>query len=257
MQEQTISIADYSHNFWIGCHKISDGCKFCYMYREQGARGIDASEIKRVSNQHFNKPKKFTGRANIFANSYSDFFLSDADDWRDDAWKVIRSTPQHIWTLITKRPENIKNRLPQDWGNGYSNVILGVTVESQDYLYRTDILRNIQVKSRMIMFEPLLFDINDINFEGFDWIIIGGESGNDYGAYKYRECRLEWIRNIIRQSNNSGVSIYVKQLGTYLAKHLEMSDTRGYLIDEFPADMRIRDYPEIILNNQELPGLFN
>lgn len=257
MQDYTNSMADYSHNFWIGCRKISDGCKFCYMYREQRARGIDASEIKRVSNQHFNKPKKYAGRVNIFANSYSDFFLSQADDWRDEAWKVIHATPQHIWTILTKRPENIINRLPDNWNSGYSNVILGVTVESQQYLYRTAVLRDIPAKSRMIMFEPLLSDINNINFNGFDWIVIGGESGNENGPYKYRECNLEWIKNIVQQSQIAAVSIYVKQLGSYLAKELNMSDTRGYLIDEFPKDIRIRDYPAIILNNQELPGLFN
>ena len=167
------------------------------MYREQGSRGIDVTYIKRLSDETFNKPKKLAGRKTIFTCSYLDFFITDADDWRDDAWKIIRATPQHIWIIITKRPENILYRLPGAWGNGCSNVILGVTVESDKYINRIDTLRTIQSASKLIIFEPLISDINNIDFTGIDWTIVGGESGD---RDKYRDCKLDWIRNIKTQA---------------------------------------------------------
>jgi protein gp37 len=219
------------------------------MYREQGNRDIDATIIKRVSDETFNKPKKLAGRQNIFTCSYSDFFISNADDWREDAWKVIRTTPQHIWIIITKRSENIMQRLPEDWGNGYKNVILGVTVESEKYLDRTDILRTIPAASRLVIFEPLISDISNINFTGFDWAIIGGESGINN---QYRECKVEWIRNIKVQAEQYNIKVFIKQVGTYMST----LSTHGSLLEELPEDLRIRDYPEIIMNNREYPGLF-
>ena len=121
--KDSVLFADYTHNFWIGCRKLSDGCKFCYLYREQGSRGIDATNIKRLSDETFYKPKKLAGRNTIFTCSYSDFFISAADDW-----KVIRATPQHVWIIITKGPWKILYRIPDDWESEYSNVILGITV---------------------------------------------------------------------------------------------------------------------------------
>ena len=219
------------------------------MYREQGNRGIDATNIKRISDATFNKPKKLAGRKTIFTCSYSDFFISDADSRRDDARKVIRSTQQHVWIIITKRPKYIINRLPKDWDNGYSNVILGVTVESDKYLNRIDILRTVPAASRLVIFEPLISDINNIDFSGIDWAIVGGESGD---RYKYRECKLDWIRNIKTQAEQQNVSVFVKQTGT----HLSTMSNHGSRLEELPADLRVRNYPDIIMNNRELPGLF-
>jgi protein gp37 len=79
----------------------------------------------------------------VFACSYSDFFMSEADPWRKDAWDLIRKTPNLIWQLTSKRTHLIAERLPADWGSGYPNVWLGTSVELKKHLHRLDDLRKI------------------------------------------------------------------------------------------------------------------
>ena len=78
-----------------------------------------------------------------------------------------------------------------------------------------------------------------------DWVIIGGESGNDTGKYRYRPCELEWIESIINQCNKFRIPVFVKQLGTHLAKEMKLSDRHGGNIDEFPEHLQIRQFPII------------
>jgi protein gp37 len=82
----------------------------------------------------------------VFTCSWSDWFHKDADPWRDDAWDVIRQTPTLIYQILTKRPERIKEHLPTGWRNGWDNVWLGVSVESNPYVGRADLLRAIPPK---------------------------------------------------------------------------------------------------------------
>ena len=94
---------DYSFNFWIGCRRFSEGCKNCYMFYAQQRRGLDPTQIKRCTTT-WGQPLEWQREAeqageskSVFACSYSDFFLTEADDWRDDAWALIRQTPNLIW----------------------------------------------------------------------------------------------------------------------------------------------------------------
>ena len=78
-----------------------------------------------------------------------------------------------------------------------------------------------------------------------DWVIVGGESGNETGLYRYRECKLEWIESIIDQCRSAGVPVFVKQLGTHLKKKLKLSDRHGGNIDEWQDHLRIREFPNV------------
>lgn len=89
--EDSVLFAGYTHNFWTGFLKLSDGCKFC------------STEIKHISDETFYKSKILAGRKTIFTCSYSDLFIPDSYELRDDACKVIRATKQHIWIIITNR----------------------------------------------------------------------------------------------------------------------------------------------------------
>ena len=138
MAEKTwIEWADATWNPWWGCHKVSTGCKNCYMFRDMKRYGRDANIVKRTSPSTFNSPLKWANnyvlraRARIFTCSYSDWFIEEADEWRNEAWDIIRDTPQFDYLILTKRPENIKDRLPKDWENGYPNVWLGISAENQ------------------------------------------------------------------------------------------------------------------------------
>jgi protein gp37 len=163
--ETHIQWTDATVNFWMGCKKVSPGCKFCYMYRDMAHYGRDPHAIVRCKDATFYQAMKWKKARKIFTCSWSDFFVEQADGWRADAWKVIRDTPQHIWQILTKRPERIKDHLPTDWGDGYPNVWLGASVESQEYAEkRIPELIGIPAIVRFLSCEPLLGPLDLTNY---------------------------------------------------------------------------------------------
>lgn len=251
MAEQTnIQWADATVNFWHGCHKVSDGCKFCYMYRDKARYGQDANTVIRSKPTTFNAALKWKEPKRIFTCSWSDFFIEEADTWRADAWDIIRRTPQHTWMILTKRPERIIDCLPRDWGAyGYPNVWLGVSIESVEELYRWDILESIPARIRFISYEPILGDIGAAFMHHPDWVILGGESGHSFGKWRYRPCELQWINDLAAYYIRRGIPLFVKQLGTGLARELGLADQHGGDISEWPEYLRIREFPYINTSN--------
>ena len=176
--------------------------------------------------QHGKLPPGIT----VFTCSLSDFFIADADPWRDEAWDIIRTTPTLTYQILTKRPVLIPRRLPPDWGDGWPNCWLGVTVESRAYLGRLDMLRRIPAAVRFVSLEPLLEDLGELDLRGFHWAIIGGESG----PKRRRTCEVEWIRNAVRQCEAQGVAIFVKQ------DSASLRGRQGRLPDRLPERGRLR-----------------
>lgn len=257
MRRTGIQWTDATVNFWHGCQKVSEGCKFCYMYRDKETLyGGDPTSVLRTSDSTFYKALSWKQPKRIFTCSWSDFFIDAADGWRSDAWDVIRSTPQHSWQILTKRPDRIRECLPPDWGDGYDNVWLGVSIENQKNFYRAVTLSKIPAKTRFISAEPLIEKLNLMPAEygssiidQFQWCIIGGESGNDFGNYRYRECKVEWIEHLIAQLSPTGVAVFVKQLGTHLSKELNLKDKHGGRMKEWAEHLRIRQFPQSSSNN--------
>src|SRR5690606_32040921 len=91
--------------------------------------------------------------------------------------------------------------------------------------------------------EPLHGELDRNQFtmllDFFQWVIVGGESGNETGKYRYRPCKLEWIELIIKNCRIYNVPVFVKQLGTHLSKELELKDRHGGDINEWPKHLRI------------------
>ena len=237
-----IQWTDATWNPWHGCTKVSPGCKYCYMFRDKERFKKDPTEVIRSAGK-FNEPLNWgkhpvNNGMRIFTCSWSDFFIEDADAWREEAWQIIKETPQFTYQILTKRPERIKDCLPADWGEGYPNVWLGVSIESP--------LVIIPAALRFISFEPLIGPISlfDHDVNGVQWAIIGGESGNENGKYKYRPCELHWIENLIDDMEMFGKQVFVKQLGTYLAKQGGLKDRHGGDWNEWPLDLQVRDIPE-------------
>ena len=225
MIKTNIKWTNYTHNFWSGCHKVSAGCKFCYMHRILDAKGVDANNVKRADDKYFYEPFWDKDGKLIFTCSMSDFFIEEADAWRDRAWLTIKNTPWHTWQILTKRPERIAECLPADWGeNGYPNVWLGVTVENQATINRIDQLIQIPANIRFVSAEPLIEEVNFIidgqnKLDYIDWIIIGAESGYEGGKHRYRMCKVEWMEKVVNDAKSTGhTKIFVKQMGSYLAK---------------------------------------
>ena len=247
METTKIQWTDSTINFWQGCRKVSDGCKFCYMHRDKERYGQDPTKISRTADATFKKALKWKDGRKIFTCSWSDFFIEEGDQWREDAWEVIRKTPQHIWQILTKRPERIAQCLPPDWGNGWDNVWLGVSIESPKYMHRAYTLAEIPARTRFISAEPLLDEL-DLSahlevLQKFHWCIVGGESGNETGKFLYRECRTGWIEKIIHDLADTDVAVFVKQMGTHIAKQSGYKDRHGGNWDEWPEHLRIRESP--------------
>lgn len=170
-----------------------------------------------IRTKNWTAPYKWNRRAlasrqryRIFTCSMSDYFHPGADDWRPDAWKVIRECDQLDWLILTKRPELIVERLPCDWGSGYPHVWLGVTCGLSSSLHRLDVLRTIPASIRWVSAEPLLgpIDFSPYLDGRFQWIITGCEQA---GAEKRRSMNLSWVREIADQCRHAGVAHFFKQ----------------------------------------------
>ena len=206
-EHSAIQWTDNTWNPWMGCKKVSPGCKFCYSYRQQTAWGMDPTEIRR-SKTKFYEPLKWRKPVKVFTCSWSDFFIEQADAWRDEAWEVIRKTPHLTYQILTKRPQNIKDRLPDNWGSGWPNVWLGVSVENEDYLWRVDALRTVFAVVRFISYEPALGQVDFTPYiRVIQWIISGGESKSP------RSANLEWFRGVRDLCIQYGVAYFHKQNG--------------------------------------------
>lgn len=180
------------------------------MFSGQERWGRNPAEVVRASRATFNMPLLLKEPSKIFTCSWSDFFISDADLWRDEAWDIMRRTP-HTYQVLTKRPQMIRkkgvyDRLPADWGDGYPNVWLGVSVENNDVVWRVDELRKIPARVRFISYEPALGPLPDLNLDGIHWLIYGGESGHGR-----RPDKDEWAQEIAAKCEAAGVAFFFKQ----------------------------------------------
>jgi protein gp37 len=185
--------------------------------------------------------KKFKPGDKVFVGSWMDFFHPGGDDWRSDAWDVIRSRPDLIWQIVTKRPENMKDRMPSDWGDGWPNVWLIATTENQETAdKRIPILLDVPAVVHGVSVEPMLDAVILAPYlSGLDWVICGGESGP--GA---RPMELSWAYNLKDQCKEYSKPFFFKQTGAALAKQLGYNDRKfGGDISEFPESLRVREYP--------------
>lgn len=221
------------------------------MFRHLDKYGQDGSQYIRAKKGTFDKPLTWKEPKKIFTCSLSDFFLEAADVDRADAWNVIRNTPQHTWLILTKRPERILQCLPLDWGAGYDNVWIGVTAENQmRLLERLPKLKIVPAKVKFLSIEPILSPIDLLDefaatfiIDHIDWIIIGGESGNENGKHRYRESKIEWYNLLVSQADYLHIPIFVKQLGTHLAKEMGFKDRKGETFDLLPKKLQHREFP--------------
>ena len=253
--KSAIQWTDATWNIARGCTKVDEDCKFCYMYRDSfDSTRYNPLEIVRTKTV-FDLPLKLKEPSKVFTCSLTDFFHEAIDSYRNEAWDIIRKCPQHTFQILTKRPERIMEHLPEDWGAGWSNVWLGTSIGSNKGMHRLYDLPKFHNTVRFVSFEPLWEHI-EMNLDiqtliDIDWAIIGGESGNETGKYRYRPCELEWIEEIAHSIKSVGNAVFVKQMGTYLSKKLGMTDRHGGNIDEFPDHLQIREFPtnQQTLNN--------
>lgn len=210
-------------NLWHGCHKYSEGCLNCYVYRTDSSHGRSDSFIVR-KNSDFDLPMKKDKNGEyklkpeggvVFTCMTSDFFIEDADCWRDEAWKIIKARPDLNFCIVTKRIEQARERLPEDWGEGYLNVAIACTMESQRTAdKRLPIFKDFPAKHKIIFCAPLITEISfKDGLDGIEEVSVGGESGGNA-----RPCRWEWVKQIYSACAKYKTAFHYHQIGSNFVK---------------------------------------
>lgn len=217
-KESNIEWTDATWNPVRGCTKISPGCKNCYAetFAERW-RGIPGHpfeqgfDLKLVPHK-LNEPKKWKEPKKIFVNSMSDLFHKDIPfEYIQQVFEVMRETPHHIYQVLTKRPEIMRQFCQEFYPEPLQNVWLGTSVENSTYVLRADCLKNIPAAVRFLSIEPLLGEIDFIDLKGIDWVIVGGESGP-----KARPMHPDWVRKIRDLCVESDTAFFFKQWGEWV-----------------------------------------
>ena len=257
------SVISWTHNTWnpwMGCDKIAPECAHCYIDRMiqkmknpvSGQPRQPWGEIFRTSGGNWKNPMRWEKKAmargkaiRVFTCSESDFFHQGADEWRPEAWEIIKNPPHLLYQILTKRPGRIAPHLPADWGEGYKNVWLGVSAGAVQSLVLIDKLREVPAARRFVSAEPLLQDIAcDVNLDGIDWLIAGGESGPgpEYvwieGTPFLKEpsgrrvMQLHWADNLRKVCLNAGAIFYFKQITA--SRSGQHTDALGKVYHAYP-----------------------
>lgn len=196
-------------NPWKGCFQISEACQHCYI-----------SELNSFSYAYSHLPPSFTqlpiGTVIIVALR-SDFFLKEADIYRETVWNTIRGYPNLIFKIITKRVERIKECLPKDWGDGWENVIIAATVENQKRVSeRLPIFLNLPLKHRWLACTPLLEEIDltpYLSTNKIEHVEVNGEKS--YKQEQIRPLKISWVKNLRQQCVSNDVRLSFLFVGSH------------------------------------------
>jgi len=215
MKTTRIEWTDKTWNPITGCSKVSSGCANCYaevMTRRLHAMGVEKYSNKFTPTMHENcldEPLKWKKSHNIFVCSMSDLFHEDVPfSFIEKIFDFINYTKHHRYQILTKRA----HRMAEYFATHIvpENVWLGVTVESPSETHRIDILRNLEATIRFLSCEPLVEDLGKVDLSSIDWLIVGGESG-----VRARPMQAEWVRSLLKQSEEQNVAFFFKQWGTW------------------------------------------
>lgn len=281
-ENSAIEWTDHTFNPWIGCAKVSAGCKHCYAETLMETRygrvkwGVNGTRV-RTSPPNWKKPVRWNRDAEqagtpakVFCASLADVFEDrpEIEPWRADLFDLIEATPWLRWQLLTKRPENVVRMLPDRWdGVLPSNVWIGTSVEDQAAAdERIPHLLQIPSAVRFLSCEPLLGEVqlrqNWRDFlEGWDTEAVPGWDGEPEPAQVQTErvhwviiggesgpgarpCDVAWIRDLVRQCREAGVATFVKQLGAVV----QTRNDDGF--DDDGCEGGWPSYPEL----EDLPG---
>lgn len=217
MSVTSIEWADRTLNPWTGCEKVSPGCDHCYAetFAERW-RGVPGHAFEHGFDltMHMDrldallrvrKPSRF------FVNSMSDVFLRGVPDKEIELlYLAMLGAPKHEFLVLTKRPERMRRVVASllRFYKRAENVWWGVSIESNAYAWRADMLRETPAAVRWISAEPLLGPLDAVDLTGIDWLVCGGESG--HGA---RPMEPAWARDLRDRCVAAGIPFFLKQLG--------------------------------------------
>lgn len=253
MAKTNIEWTECSWNPMTGCDKVSPGCKLCYMMKQ-------APRLKKQRNPRYQNVSDFTLHPDkyddplswrkprlTFVNSMSDLFHDQApEEVIRHLFRVMNEADRHIYQILTKRAGRLAELGPSlPWSD---HIWAGVSVENDEPIGsdgyaptdRIDDLRRSGASVKWISAEPLIGPLPNLDLEGIDWIVIGGESGPKDTC---RPMKLRWVRSVIRQCRRQDVPVFVKQLGSVWAREHGL---RGKAKNPamWPRDLRIREFPD-------------
>jgi len=233
MAQSHIEWTEMTWNPTTGCNKISAGCKFCYaevMTRRLKAMGMEkyADGFKlRIHEDALLVPYSWKQQKVVFVNSMSDLFHKDVPlDFIQKVFHVMNET-QHVYQVLTKRADILLQH--NDHLNWAHNIWMGVSVENEKAMWRIEALRQTAARIKFLSCEPLIGPLPNMNLDGIDWVIVGGESGRNP-----RPMKEEWVLDIMDQCKATGVKFFFKQWGGTNKKKAGRT-LKGRLYSEMPA----------------------
>lgn len=213
MAQSSIEWTEMTWNPTTGCSKVSQGCKFCYA--EIMSRRLQLMGIEKYKNnfqvatheEALKTPYTWKKSKVVFVNSMSDLFHEDVPlEFIKKVFKVMHENPQHVFQVLTKRAERLLDIHKElKWTH---NIWMGVSVEDSRVETRIDFLRQTSARVKFLSLEPLIGPLPNLNLDGIDWVIVGGESG-----HKPRPMKPEWVIDIQEQCENHNVAFFFKQWG--------------------------------------------
>lgn len=263
----SIEWTDATWNPTTGCDRVSPGCDNCYALtlsarlKAMGLQKYERDGDPRTSGPGFGLsvhrealfiPLHWRTPRRVFTNSMSDLWHPGvSDSFIATVFAVMAATPRHSYQVLTKRPQRMARLLAEpafidavrqaalvDLGLQSSraehawplpNVWLGTSIESDEYIWRARHVLESPATVRFLSLEPLLGPIASLDVRGFDWIIVGGESGR--GA---RPLDSEWVKHIRDQCEEAGIPFFFKQWGGRTSKS-NGRELDGRTWDELPS----------------------
>jgi protein gp37 len=232
-----IEWTDATWNPVRGCTKVSPGCKHCYAETfAERFRGVPGHPFEqgfdlRLVPEKLEEPFGWKRSRRVFVNSMSDLFHEAVPStYVMRVFSIMRRADWHIYQVLTKRPERMKDLLTSvPWVAECKHIWLGVSVEDRAYgLPRVEQLRSTQASVRFLSIEPLLEDLGKFALDGIDWVIVGGESGP-----RARPMEERWVLSVRDQCRSARVPFFFKQWGG-VQKGRTGRKLQGETYDEFP-----------------------
>lgn len=219
--KSSIEWTDATWNPVTGCDKVSPGCKNCYAETfAERFRGVVGHPYEqgfdlKLWPERLTLPFNWKEPRTIFVNSMSDLFHKDVpDEYIRRVFDTMLKANHHIYQVLTKRSERMLRWTKATFKREAipAHIWLGVSVENQDYVWRSQDLQNTPAQVRFLSIEPLLgpIDFKSQDLRGIHWAIVGGESG-----FRARPMQPEWVRNIRRKCREHKVAFFFKQWGSY------------------------------------------
>ncbi len=279
-KDSGIQWTHHTFNPWWGCEKVSPGCANCYAEALAGRFGQkvwgDRAPRRPMSEKYWIQPHKWDveakrdgERRRVFCASMADVFerRPGLQPIRERLWTLIEQTSGLDWLLLTKRPENVSDMIPESWKKSpRRNVWYGASVENQQCAeIRIPELLRIPGFIHFLSCEPLLGDLDLGDYlpgdrwlhaeqpmdRPIDWVIVGGESGPNV-----RPAHETWLYNLVGQCQRAEVPVFVKQLGRVVltgqtarvgtvaaTQAMRLQDPKGGDPEEWPIELRVRELP--------------